>query len=68
MVAISHLDTVLTETKLLIGLQFFSDKSNNKGYNDDIDGDNIPTTPNTIIFTKRDVVTYSNSISGKYSV
>lgn len=46
----------------------FSRQNNNKGYNDDIDDDNEPTTPNTIIFANRNVVTYSNSLAGKYSI
>ena len=46
----------------------FSRQNNNKGYNDDIDDDNQPATPNTIIFANRNVVTYSNSLSGKYSI
>jgi hypothetical protein len=46
----------------------FSRQNNNKGYNDDIDDDNNPSTPNTIIFANRNVVTYSNSLSGKYSI
>lgn len=46
----------------------FSRQNNNKGYNDDIDDDTNPATPNTIIFANRNIVTYSNSLSGKYSI
>ncbi|MET0759167.1 MAG: DUF5916 domain-containing protein [Flavobacterium sp.] len=49
----------------------FFRQNNNKGYvnTDDIDMDNNPATPNdVIVFGNRNVITYSNSISGKYSI
>lgn len=49
----------------------FFRQNNNKGYvnTDNIDMDSNPDTPNNmIVFGNRDVVTYSNSISGKYSI
>ncbi|HLF52145.1 DUF5916 domain-containing protein [Flavobacterium sp.] len=49
----------------------FFRQNNNKGYvnTDDIDMDNNPATSNDmIVFGNRNVITYSNSISGKYSI
>ena len=46
----------------------FSRRNNNKGFIDSIDQDTNSDTPNTIIFANRNVITYSNGISGKYSV
>ncbi|KIA87410.1 DUF5916 domain-containing protein [Flavobacterium sp. AED] len=46
----------------------FFRQNNNKGYIDSIDDDLNSTTPNTIIFANRNVITYSNSLTGKYSV
>lgn len=45
-------------------------QNNNKGYINvsDLDLDENAETPNQIIFANRDVSTYQNSISGKYSV
>ena len=55
--------------KLALNYSFnFSRRNNNKGYANNIDDDNNSATPNTIIFANRNVVTYSNSLSGKYSI
>jgi hypothetical protein len=47
---------------------YFSIRRNNKGYATQIDTDANQLTPDDIIFGNRDQVTYSNSLSGKYSV
>ena len=55
--------------KLALNYSFnFSRRNNNKGFVNSIDDDNNSATPNSIIFANRNVVTYSNSISGKYSI
>jgi hypothetical protein len=55
--------------KLSINYSFnFSRRNNNKGYINSVNDDNNIATPNTIIFANRNVVTYSNSLSGKYSI
>jgi hypothetical protein len=46
----------------------FARRNNNKGYIDSIDDDADPFTPENIIFANRNVITYGNSISGKYSI
>ncbi len=46
----------------------FFRQNNNKGFVDSIDDDANSLTPNAIIFANRNVTTYSNSISGKYSL
>ena len=46
----------------------FSRQSNNKGFADSIDADLDPSTPNTIIFANRNVISYSNNLSGKYAI
>jgi hypothetical protein len=46
----------------------FSRRNNNKGYIDSIHDDLSSATPVTIIFANRNVITYSNSLSGKYSI
>ncbi|MEZ7504652.1 DUF5916 domain-containing protein [Flavobacterium sp. Arc2] len=46
----------------------FLRKNNNKGYVDSVDGDTNNSTPETIIFANRNVITYGNSLSGKYSI
>lgn len=54
--------------KLLLNYSFnFQGQKNNKGFVDSIDNDFNPLTPKTIIFANRNVITYSNSISGKYA-
>jgi hypothetical protein len=55
--------------KLLLIYNFrFNRQNNNKGYYNSIDSDSDMTTPNDIIYSKRNIITYSNSISGKYSL
>ena len=46
----------------------FFRQNNNKGFVDSINDDANSATPNTIVFANRNVVTYSNSIYGKYSI
>ncbi|MFE3870020.1 DUF5916 domain-containing protein [Flavobacterium sp. ZS1P70] len=46
----------------------FFRQNNNKGFVDSIDDDLNASTANAIIFANRNVITYSNSLSGKYSV
>ena len=46
----------------------FLRKNNDKGFIDSIDGDLNAATPNTIVFANRNVVTYSNTFSGKYAL
>ncbi|MGO4819541.1 DUF5916 domain-containing protein [Flavobacterium sp. W22_SRS_FP1] len=46
----------------------FSRRNNNKGYIETIDDDLNSATPATILFANRNVITYSNSLSGKYSI
>ncbi|PBI91536.1 hypothetical protein BSF41_11350 [Flavobacterium sp. ACN2] len=55
--------------KLLL-TYFFSylRKNNNKGYIDQIDADDNDATPNDIIFANRNVITYSNTLGGKYAI
>ncbi|WP_432222307.1 DUF5916 domain-containing protein [Flavobacterium sp. TMP13] len=55
--------------KFLLVYNFnFIKNTNDKGYADRIDADFNTTTPKTIIFANRNVITYSNSISGKYAL
>jgi hypothetical protein len=55
--------------KLLLIYNFgFNRRNNNKGFFDKGDYDLNKVTPNDIIYSRRDIVTYSNSISGKYSL
>ena len=55
--------------KFLLNFNFnFSRQNNNKGFVDSIDNDANSSTPNAIIFANRNVITYSNTLSGKYSV
>ena len=46
----------------------FFRQNNNKGFVDSIDADSNPATENTIVFANRNVITYSNTLSGKYSI
>jgi hypothetical protein len=46
----------------------FFKQANNKGYTDSINEDNNTATPNTIIYANRNIVTYTNSLNGKYSL
>jgi hypothetical protein len=55
--------------KLLFIYTFsFLRRNNNKGYIDSTDDDNSDTTPETIVFANRNVITYSNTLSGKYAI
>ncbi|MEO7978749.1 DUF5916 domain-containing protein [Flavobacterium sp.] len=54
--------------KLLFTYKFsFLRRNNNKGYIDTID-DEIPGSPETIVFANRNVITYSNTLGGKYAI
>jgi hypothetical protein len=46
----------------------FSRRNNNKGYVDSVNDDLNTSTPETVIFANRDVITYGNRLSGKYSI
>ena len=46
----------------------FFRQNNNKGFVDSINDDLNASTANAIIFANRNVITYSNSLSGKYSI
>jgi Domain of unknown function (DUF5916)/Carbohydrate family 9 binding domain-like len=55
--------------KLLLIYNFqFNRNNNNKGYFYNDDYDNNPSTPNDIIYSRRNVITYTNTIYGKYSL
>ncbi|MDI6031991.1 DUF5916 domain-containing protein [Flavobacterium sp. LB2P84] len=55
--------------KLSLNYNFnFFRQNNNKGYIDSINDDMNLATPNTIVFANRNVITYSNTLSGKYSL
>ena len=55
--------------RFLLNFNFnFSRQNNNKGFVDSIDNDANSSTPNAIIFANRNVITYSNTLAGKYSV
>ncbi|WP_394776061.1 DUF5916 domain-containing protein [Flavobacterium sp.] len=55
--------------KLLLTYTFtYNRKNNNKGYIDSIDADDNKNTPETIVFANRNVITYSNTLSGKYAL
>jgi hypothetical protein len=55
--------------KFSLGYNFyFERKNNNRGFIDSIDDDLNTSTPETIIFANRKVATYSNTLSGKYSI
>lgn len=55
--------------KLLLTYTFsFYRKNNNKGYIDSVDDDDNSNTPKTIVFANRNVITYSNTLSGKYAL
>ena len=55
--------------RFLLNFNFnFSRQNNNKGFVDSIDDDANSITPNAIIFANRNVITYSNTLSGKYSL
>ena len=46
----------------------FFKQNNNKGFADSINEDSNNATPNTIIYANRNVVTYTNTLNGKYSI
>lgn len=46
----------------------FFQQNNNKGFTDSINEDSNNATPNTIIYANRNVVTYTNTLNGKYSI
>ncbi|MWB95280.1 hydrolase [Flavobacterium sp. GA093] len=55
--------------KLLMTYTFsFFRKNNNKGFIDDYDEDDNEATPETIVFANRNVITYSNTLGGKYAI
>lgn len=55
--------------KLSLNYNFnFSRQNNNKGFIDSVNEDQNAATPNTIVFANRNVVTYANTLSGKYSL
>ena len=55
--------------KLSLNYNFnFFRQNNNKGYIDSINDDLNSATRNTIVFANRNVITYSNTLSGKYSL
>ncbi len=55
--------------KLSLNYNFnFSRQNNNKGHIDSVNDDMNAATPNTIIFANRNVITYSNTLSGKYAL
>lgn len=55
--------------KLSLNYNFnFFRQNNNKGYIDSINDDMNAATPNTIVFANRNVITYSNTLSGKYAL
>lgn len=55
--------------KLLLVYNFdYGHLNNNRGWVDSFNTDNNTNTPNDIVFATRDLVTYSNTISGKYAV
>ena len=55
--------------KLLLTYTFsFLKRNNNKGFIDSFDDDENDNTAETIVFANRDVITYANTISGKYAI
>lgn len=55
--------------KLLLTYTFsLLKKNNNKGYIDSYDDDDNEATPEIIVFANRDVITYANTLSGKYAI
>ncbi|MHC0446030.1 DUF5916 domain-containing protein [Flavobacterium sp. 3-218] len=55
--------------KLLLTYTFsFLKRNNNKGFIDSLDDDDNENTAETIVFANRDVITYANTISGKYAI
>lgn len=55
--------------KLSVDYNFnFFRQNNDKGFIDSINRDLNASTPNTIIFANRNVITYANTLSGKYAL
>ncbi|TDW46453.1 carbohydrate binding protein with CBM9 domain [Flavobacterium sp. 270] len=55
--------------KLLLTYTFsYLKRNNNKGYIDGYDDDNNESTPEVVVFANRDVITYSNTLNGKYAL
>jgi hypothetical protein len=55
--------------KLLLTYTFsFLRRNNNKGYIDSYDDDDNKNTPETIVFANRNVITYANTLGGKYAL
>lgn len=55
--------------KLLLTYTFsFLRRNNNKGYIDSYDDDGNENTPETIVFANRNVITYANTLGGKYAI
>lgn len=55
--------------KLLMTYTFsFFRRNNNKGYIDSFDDDANDNTPKSIVFANRNVITYSNTLGGKYAI
>lgn len=55
--------------KFLLTYAFsFYRKNNNKGYIDSFDDDDNKNTPKIIVFANRNVITYSNTLTGKYAL
>jgi len=55
--------------KLLLTYSFsFLRRNNNKGYIDSYNDDNNENTPETIVFANRNVITYANTLGGKYAI
>jgi len=52
---------------LVYDYNFFR-QNNNKGFVDSIDDDVNSSTPNTIVYANRNVITYTNTLTGKYSL
>jgi hypothetical protein len=52
---------------LVYDYNFFR-QNNNKGFVDSIDDDANSSTPNTIVYANRNVITYTNTLTGKYSL
>ena len=46
----------------------FFRQNNNKGFVDSVNDDANSVTPNTIVIANRNVISYSNSLTGKYSL
>jgi hypothetical protein len=55
--------------RLLLNYNFnYDQEKNNKGYTTEIDTDGIDTSSDDIIYAKRDIKQYTNTVNGKYSL